>query len=986
VERVFGLPAGALATWLAVLLAAAVGTVTVIALRNTVLLKMGLRNIPRRRGRSALIVLGLMLGTAIISAALFTGDTMATAVRSSVFERLGQTDLIVSAGTDTTNEVDVGVGVAYPYFPAEAAVATVDDAARSLPVDGVMGAIVEPVAAQHAAGGRTAPRVTLFAPDLDRAGDFGFAGLPPLDDSQVILDPEAADELAAPAGSDIVVLVGDRLLELEVAAVADLQGTGTDGASLMLPLDRAQELLDHGGEVNQVLVSNTGGERSGVAATPEVETALDQVLTDLDLHALPAKADGLDTADAAGNAFVQLFTTFGTFSMAAGILLIFLIFVMLAAERRPEMGMARAIGTQRTQLVQMFVYEGAAYDLAAAAIGAVLGIAISYVMVQLVARSFTADDGFDVSYSLSGRSVVTAYALGVLLTMVVVTASAWRVSRLNIVSAVRDIPETSEPRHPKARWLLPVLGVLLGALLAYSGAQAEVFMPWMLGVSIMIFSVVPVARYLGRGERLAYTAAGAGLIVLWLLPLDSFDALLGNLAMDFSVWVVCGLVVVVAATWLITYNADVLLGVAARLAAPFQRWRPVAKMAVAYPLKSRFRTGVTMAMFMLVVFTLVTGSTIPTAFNRAFDDVGKFGGGYDVRAMTAPVAAVDDLRAELPPDVADDIEATGAQSFVPVEARQESADRAAAPYPARGVDEAFLDHTTYGLSAMATGYGSAREVWDALAADPGLAVVDQWVAPRRDQWGFAVLPEFQLSGFYLEDRSFEPVPVELVDPVTGEQFDVTVIGVLDDNAPFDMAGITVSQALLAPLGERARPTVHHLALRDGAVPEDVAAEVESSLLALGVEAQSYQEILDDSIGASTMFIQLVQGFMALGLVVGVAALGVITARAVVERRQQIGMLRAIGFQPEMIRRSLLAETSIVALSAIVIGTLLGLAISYNVIADTRTQPGYADIEFAVPWAALAAIMAAVLGAALLTTLVPAHRATKIYPAEALHYQ
>ena len=45
---------------------------------------------------------------------------------------------------------------------------------------------------------------------------------------------------------------------------------------------------------------------------------------------------------------MSLFTTFGTFSIAAGILLIFLIFVMLAAERRGELGIARAVGTRRT--------------------------------------------------------------------------------------------------------------------------------------------------------------------------------------------------------------------------------------------------------------------------------------------------------------------------------------------------------------------------------------------------------------------------------------------------------------------------------------------------------------------------------------------------------------------------------------------------------------------------------------------------------------
>ena len=49
------------------------------------------------------------------------------------------------------------------------------------------------------------------------------------------------------------------------------------------------------------------------------------------------------------------------------------------------------------------------------------------------------------------------------------------------------------------------------------------------------------------------------------------------------------------------------------------------------------------------------------------------------------------------------------------------------------------------------------------------------------------------------------------------------------------------------------------------------------------------------------------GFMGLGLIVGVAALGVISARAVVERRQQIGVLRAIGFRRRMVQLELPAR-------------------------------------------------------------------------------
>src|SRR5688500_5455661 len=136
-ERVFGLPAGPLSVALAVTLAVSLGAVTLLALRNLVFLKIGLRNIPRRRGRSALIVVGLMLGTTIIASSLLTGDTMATTVRLAVVESLGLTDETVTGGTSAEAADLAGLEAAKPYFPAGDAVAAADAATESLPVDGV---------------------------------------------------------------------------------------------------------------------------------------------------------------------------------------------------------------------------------------------------------------------------------------------------------------------------------------------------------------------------------------------------------------------------------------------------------------------------------------------------------------------------------------------------------------------------------------------------------------------------------------------------------------------------------------------------------------------------------------------------------------------------------------------------------------------------------------------------------------------------------
>jgi putative ABC transport system permease protein len=132
-------------------------------------------------------------------------------------------------------------------------------------------------------------------------------------------------------------------------------------------------------------------------------------------------------------------------------------------------------------------------------------------------------------------------------------------------------------------------------------------------------------------------------------------------------------------------------------------------------------------------------------------------------------------------------------------------------------------------------------------------------------------------------------------------------------------------------------------------------------------------------------LQLFQGFLALGLLVGIAALGVISTRTVVERRQQVGMLRAIGFQPFMIASTFLMESSFIALTGILVGATVGILLgqtlviaSYGAIADGRV--------FAIPWGQIGVIVLIAYGFSLLTTILPALQASRIYPAEALRYE
>lgn len=1001
-KELFGVPIGTMLAIVAIAVACAGVALFVLALRNPILVRLGLRNVPRRRARTALIVTGLMLGTAIIAAALVTGDTMSHTVRSTAVRALGATDEVVAAkGAAEDIPGDLGAAVGTGYFPATV-VEDIEKAARGTGVvDGVTGAILEVVAVQAPRSQRTEPSIVLFAPDPDRLDGFApiedEAGTPvalgDLEPGQLLLNDRAARELDATDGDVLRVFAGPEPADYRVAAVVRFEGTGTADAAALVPLREAQRLLGRPGKVMAILVSNDGGTMAGVSHSDLVTAALEPVAAGLGLEVTPIKQDAIETADEIGASFMALFTTLGSFSIAAGILLIFLIFVMLAAERRGELGIARAIGTRRGHLVQMFVFEGAAYDVVAALVGAVLGAVVAYGMVLVMATAFGAEDadaGLQVSYAVTPRSLAVAVGMGILLTLAVVAFSAWRVSVMTVSAAIRNLPDPLRLRS-RRRLVLSGIGLLLGLLLAASGASGSSATPLMIGMSLAIVSLAPLLRSVGVPERLAFTVCGLTVVAMLLLPWHVWEAVFGQLAMDVSTWVTTGLMVVVGIVWVIVYNADLLLPLSARVLGRVPFLGPIMRISMAYPLAARFRTGMTLSMFTLVVYTLATMTILPSSFAQAFGNVDKMGGGFDIRAGTTATAPISDLAAALgraPGLDGKTITATGSQSVLSVEAEQLGAGRPPEFYVARGLDDGFLAHTTFELGAFATGYTSNRQVWEALRRNEGLAVVDSMIVERRDNFGFAAgLPDFRVTGFFFEDGRFDPVRVAVSDPQTGKRTTLTVIGVLAETAPFEMIGLSTSQATLEHVFPgRVAPTIHYFATAPGVDPDAAAGELEEVFLLHGLDAESIAAVVDEEMATNRTFNRLLQGFMGLGLVVGVAALGVISARAVVERRQQIGVLRALGFRRGMVQAAFLLESTFLALTSIVVGLVLGLVLAYNIIDDSRRQSSWSDLSVVVPWGTLVVVFAIVLVVALATTLAPALRASRIPPAQALRYQ
>jgi putative ABC transport system permease protein len=997
VTKLFGLPVGTLALVLSITLVVVLGAVAILAVRNPVLVRLGVRNVRRRPARSALIVVGSMLGTAIIAAALATGDSMSQTIRSSATAALGRTDEVVAARG--SSEFDVGAintdaarATGSRYFPQAYAERIARAVQSSGLVAGVTPVIIEDVAVQDVTARQNEPRVTLFASDPARMAAFGpirsgdtTVALSQLRPGQIYLNSKAAHKLDAHAGDTLRILAGSAMTTARVRAIVQYQGGGTDQAGMLVGLGPAQRLLGRAGKVKAIFVAN----RHGAGDTARVTALLGRAAVPLQLTAYKTKQDAIKVADQQGAAFMSMFTTFGSFSISAGILLIFLIFVMLAAERRNELGIARAVGTRRHHLVQIFLYEGVAYDLLAAMVGSLLGIGVAFLMVLGMASAFsTQDSSTTITFAAEPASIAIAYSIGVLLTLAVVVVSANKVSRMNIVTAIRNLPEPPVQRSRKRRWALGIAGLAVGTMIAISGVSAKNAVSLGFGVLVIVISLMPILRAVGVPDRLSYTAAGAALILWFTLPISRW--LFGDMKVNFSIFVLGGLAIVIGASWLIVFNADLLLRGVASTIGRAQRVAPVLKMAMAYPLRNVFRTGVMLAMFTLVVFTLVVGAITTGSFVQSANDPRAFGGGFDVRATASPAAPIADMRTALaraPGLRPADFRVIASESALAVKARQIGTATTAETYAVHGVDAPFLRTTTYQFSAKASGYATSAAVWNAVRTHPGLAVVDPFVAPRKTNYNFAAPPKFHLRGFYVEDKTFSPIAVHVRDPQTGRGVTLRVIGVLSDNVPLSMMGIWTSQRTLsATFGARVQPTSYFFALRPGVDPTATAKHLESAFLANGMQADALRDVLRDTVSANLTFDRLIMGFMGLGLIVGVAALGVISARSVVERRQQIGVLRSIGFRRKMVEAIFLLESAFVALTSILVGTGLGLIVGHNVIADSQRQGTFANLAMHVPWGTLGVIFAIVFAIAMATTLVPARRAARVYPAEALRYQ
>lgn len=392
---------------------------------------IAMRFLRQGRGQTLLILVGIAVGVSVIVflTALISG------LQSNIVERtLGtQSHIRIEAPREINRIAAPAPGTLQLLLedPRPQALRPIDN---WLGVRGVLDRLpgvtaVSPVVSGPAFGrrGNAVESVALVGVDLPR-----YLRVIPLDESMIdgrlevgsgnaVVGSQLAENLGLRVGGKLRLDGGDgREAIVNVAGIFQLGVRELDSRYVYVDLKQAQSLLALPGGVTVIDL------------TVEELFAADRVaarvrgLTGLQAESWMESNAQLMNALSSQSLSTRMISFFVAMSVALGIASVLAVSV---AQRIREIGILRAMGTRRRQMLQVFLVQGAVLGLAGSGIGALAGLGLVAAFNTFGPKLFT--------IPLPPALVPAAMAIATLAGMGAALVPAWRASRLDPVEAIR---------------------------------------------------------------------------------------------------------------------------------------------------------------------------------------------------------------------------------------------------------------------------------------------------------------------------------------------------------------------------------------------------------------------------------------------------------------------------------------------------------------------------------------------------------------------
>ena len=458
------------------------------------------RGLTARRLRTALTVIGVALGVALVAGTLLANQAASEAVQRAAAEIMGRAELRVRA-----------------FDPAGFTPRTVS-ALRRIP--GVLEAA--------AVAERRILISTLPGPDEIVFDPLLAIGVDPADEAAVrTYDLEAGTFLSADHPADVLVnaawasrsglKVGDGLTltgaragvpALRIGGLLGDLGVGALQQGNLLVINRAtlNDAFDIPAPVVYVDLVVAQGR------APDVQAALDRGMREPFI--VETVADAQRQLSSAQQGFAGIAFLFGLVALAVGSFLVANTLAMTLSERTREIGLLRAAGMTRGQVLGLFLRQGAVVAVIGSALGLALGVGLAALIIGFL-RSTRAV--LVTGLPLNPLALLLAFGMGVAVTLAASAFPAAAAARVSPLDALRPSRQPGRTLWGRLRWivLLELVVVLLGvAFYPLDRGQfgvvgvAVALAVLVAGTALTAIGLQPLSRVLGRPFEWFFGAEG----------------------------------------------------------------------------------------------------------------------------------------------------------------------------------------------------------------------------------------------------------------------------------------------------------------------------------------------------------------------------------------------------------------------------------------------------------------------------------------------
>lgn len=462
---------------------------------------LALRNMRTRLWRTALTTIGIVLGVAVVLAIQITNDSTLESIRQ-VFDRAaGRANLLIVApgsGSESTSafeqeiledlEREAQVQVAAPSVRVQTTLAGETDQTNfDFTITGVSsGSILE---------------VYGIDPELDpqvRVYELAAGRFPAPGAYETLLTEEYAAEKNLEIGDDLVIVspLGEASLEISGLLVEEGSALLNDGNIAFAPLEVIQELFEREGELDEI----------ALRVSPETaESPLDlealkenlEVSFEGKIDVIYPSARG-ELVPVMLSTYQQGLAFFSLIAVFVGAFLIYNTFSMTVVERTREIGMLRAIGMSRWQILRMVMAEAGILAVLGSGLGLLVGLVLAQGLIRLMGGVVTGGGEAVITLPLAG--VLKSLLVGLGVTLGAAFLPAYRASRTSPLEALRARGRSGQNVR-RGVWIA-------GLALMVSGFLAIYQVPWRQEVLFAVGSTALLSILLGATMTVPLVVTG----------------------------------------------------------------------------------------------------------------------------------------------------------------------------------------------------------------------------------------------------------------------------------------------------------------------------------------------------------------------------------------------------------------------------------------------------------------------------------------------